>query len=90
MDNMSQGVLIFDSETRLIFCNRRYLEMYGLMPEVARPGRYLRDLLVQRIQNGTFAERPDEYIVGLREGIAAGEHHLVIRRNCPMAGHSRL
>jgi diguanylate cyclase (GGDEF)-like protein len=71
LDNMSQGVLMFDSETRLIFCNRRYLEMYGLIPEVARPGRYLRDLLIQRIQNGTFADDPDEYIVRLREGIAA-------------------
>jgi len=71
LDNMSQGVLMFNSETRLIFCNRRYLEMYGLMPEVARPGRYLRDLLIQRIQNGTFADDPDEYIVRLREGIAA-------------------
>jgi len=71
LDNISQGVLMFDSETRLIFCNRRYLEMYGLIPEVARPGRYLRDLLIQRIQNGTFADDPDEYIVRLREGIAA-------------------
>jgi len=73
LDNMSQGVLLFDSETRLIFCNQRYLEMYGLLPETARPGRHLRDLLVQRIQTGTFTDDPDEYIVRLRECIAAGE-----------------
>ncbi len=30
LNNMSQGVLMFDSETRLIFCNQRYLELYGL------------------------------------------------------------
>ncbi len=72
LNNMSQGVLLFDSDTRLIFCNKRYLEMYGLLPEFARPGRYLRDLLIQRIQTGTFAEDPDEYIVRLKEGIAAG------------------
>jgi len=72
LNNMSQGVLLFDSDTRLIFCNHRYLEMYGLLPEFARPGRYLRDLLVQRIQTGTFTEDPDEYIVRLKEGIAAG------------------
>ncbi len=71
LNNMSQGVLLFDSETRLIFCNRRYLEMYGLSVEIARPGRYLRDLLVQRIQSGTFTDDPDEYIVRLQEGIAA-------------------
>src|SRR5215831_6198055 len=72
LNNMSQGVLLFDAETRLTFCNHRYLEMYSLLPEFARPGRYLRDLLVQRIQMGTLAEDPDEYIVRLKEGIAAG------------------
>jgi len=64
-------VLLFDSETRLIFCNRRYIEMYGLSPEIARPGRHLRDLLIQRIQAGTFTDDPDDYIVRLKEGIAA-------------------
>ena len=73
LNNMSQGVLLFDSETQLIFCNTRYVEMYGLLPEVARPGRSLRDLLHHRIQTGTFAEDPDDYIVRLKERIAEGE-----------------
>gem|GEM_PF-5545793 len=30
LNNMSQGVLMFDSQTRLIFCNQRYIELYGL------------------------------------------------------------
>jgi len=72
LNNMSQGVLLFDVETRLIFCNDRYRELYGLLPEFARPGRYLRDLLVQRIQTGTFNEDPDEYIVALKEHNATG------------------
>ena len=72
LNNMSQGVLLFDSDTRLIFCNHRYREMYGLLPEFARHGRYLRDLLVQRIQTGTFSEDPDEYIVKLKEANASG------------------
>ncbi len=73
LNNMSQGVVLFDAETQLIFCNRRYMELYGMLPEIARPGRYLRDLLIQRIQNGTFTEDPDEYIARLKESIAAGE-----------------
>src|SRR5258708_14630494 len=35
INNMSQGVLMFDSDARLVFCNQRYLEMYGLSPPVA-------------------------------------------------------
>jgi diguanylate cyclase (GGDEF)-like protein len=73
LNNMSQGVLLFDSQTRLIFCNERYLEMYGLLPDAARPGRFLRDLLALRIQTGTFGEDPDEYIVRLKEHIADGD-----------------
>ncbi len=45
LNNMSQGVLMFDAEARLVFCNQRYIEMYGLSAEVATPGCALRDLL---------------------------------------------
>jgi PAS domain-containing protein len=54
LNNMSQGVLMFDSETRLVFCNQRYIEMYKLSPDVAKPGCSLRDLLNYRIAVGTF------------------------------------
>jgi diguanylate cyclase (GGDEF)-like protein len=47
--------------------------MYGLSPEAVRPGRYLRDLLAQRTQSGTFNEEPDEYIARLTDAIGAGE-----------------
>jgi diguanylate cyclase (GGDEF)-like protein len=73
LNNMTQGVVLFDAETRLIFCNTRYMELYGMLPDFSRPGRYLRDLLIQRIQNGTFTEDPDEYITRLKESIFAGE-----------------
>ena len=73
LNNLAQGVLLFDSQTRLIFCNTRYLEMYGLPAEAGRPGHYLRDLLAQRMQQGTFSSDPDDYIVRLKEGIADGE-----------------
>jgi hypothetical protein len=46
--------------------------MYGLSAEIARPGRYLRDLLVHRIQTGNFSEDPDDYIARLKDGIAEG------------------
>ncbi len=78
LNNLSQGVVMFDSETRLIFCNQRYGEMYGISPEVARPGRYLRDLLAHRVQTGSFCEDPDDYIVRLKEGIAEGNAFTLI------------
>jgi diguanylate cyclase (GGDEF)-like protein len=73
LNNMSQGVLMFDSETRLIFCNQRYVELYGLSPEVVKAGCLLRDLLKHRIEAGTFAGDIDEYIARLKDGIAEGK-----------------
>ena len=32
LNNMSQGLCFFDGKQRLIVCNRRYLDMYGLRP----------------------------------------------------------
>jgi diguanylate cyclase (GGDEF)-like protein/PAS domain S-box-containing protein len=72
LDNMALGVVLFDSETRLIFCNRRYAEIYGLPSESVRPGRYLRDLLTLRAQTGTMTDDPDDYIARLKSGLAAG------------------
>jgi PAS domain-containing protein len=45
LNNMSQGVLMFDPDTRMVFCNQRYIEMYGLSDAVVQPGCTLRDLL---------------------------------------------
>src|SRR5262249_17198845 len=61
-DNMSEGLCMFDTATRLILCNRRYIEMYGLTPELTKPGISLRELLDQRMRTGTFAGDPDQYI----------------------------
>lgn len=73
LNNLSQGVLLFDAEACLIFCNDRYIEMYGLSSDVARPGASLRDLLDHRARTGTFSDDPDEYISRLKNGIAEGE-----------------
>jgi diguanylate cyclase (GGDEF)-like protein len=73
LNNMSQGVLMFDSETRLTFCNQRYLELYGLSSEIVKPGCQLRDLLRHRIELGNFSGDADEYVARLKSGIAEGK-----------------
>ena len=72
LNNMSQGVLLFDAEARLIFCSQRYFEIYGLSKEAAKPGCTLRDLLNHRIQAGTFSDDPEDYISMLMGCIAEG------------------
>jgi diguanylate cyclase (GGDEF)-like protein len=73
LSNMSQALLMFDSSSRLVICNHRYTEMYGLSPDVTKPGRTFRELLEHRTKNGTFSGDPDRYIERLHTGIAQGK-----------------
>lgn len=38
LDNMSEGLVMYDADERLVMCNRRYAEIYRLPPELARVG----------------------------------------------------
>jgi methyl-accepting chemotaxis protein len=95
INNMSQGLCMFDAGERLVICNSRYLELYQLSGDVVKPGCTLTSLLEHRIANGTFSRDPAEYrhklISGMTEGriitnevkSATGRTVLVINR--PMA-----
>ena len=48
INNMSQGMCLFDSEQRVVFANRRFAEIYGLAPEEVKPGTTLRQILTAR------------------------------------------
>jgi methyl-accepting chemotaxis protein len=62
INKMSQGLTMFDSSGRLVLCNRRYIEMYGLSPDVVRPGCTVGQLLEHRIQTGSVtAEQAKKY-----------------------------
>jgi methyl-accepting chemotaxis protein len=73
LDNMSQGLCMFDAGTRLVVANKRYLEIYGLSPETTKTGMTLRQLLEQRIQTGSFSGDPDKYIADTLEEVGHGK-----------------
>ena len=73
LDNMSQGLCLWSADARLILCNRRYGEMYGLEPRLTRPGASLRELIDYRIKVGSFSGNPDQYIADLLSSLAKGK-----------------
>jgi diguanylate cyclase (GGDEF)-like protein/PAS domain S-box-containing protein len=73
LNNMLQGLAMFDREMRLVVCNRRYLEMYGISSEIVTVGRPLRDILEHRKETGTFQDNIDAYLDRVRAMIATGE-----------------
>jgi len=73
INNMSQGLLMFDSAGRLVVCNDRYRQMYGLSPEIVKPGVTFLQLLKHRKECGSFKGDPDQYYAQLRNDISMGQ-----------------
>jgi diguanylate cyclase (GGDEF)-like protein/PAS domain S-box-containing protein len=66
LNNMVQGLAMFDAEARLVLCNRRYAEVYGLKPEQVAHGTTLRLIIQHQINNGLHADRsPDELVTAM-------------------------
>src|SRR5262249_54183825 len=63
LNNIVQGLAMFDAEHRLVLCNRRYVEIYGLSPEQARVGTTLREVIEQRLNNQPRSDMSPEEIV---------------------------
>jgi diguanylate cyclase (GGDEF)-like protein len=75
VNNMVQGLLLFDASQRLVVCNQRYIEMYGLSAAVIKPGCTFHDVLAHRKATGSFVDDVDEYCsrvlrdIGLRRAL---------------------
>ena len=48
LNNMSQGLSMFDAAERLVVCNQRYVQMYDLPSELAVPGVRWQDIIACR------------------------------------------
>jgi diguanylate cyclase (GGDEF)-like protein len=79
INNMTQGLLLYDSAKRLIVCNQRYIEMYGLSPDVVKPGLSFRDLIAYRKQIGSFKGDVDDFCSSVLRNVALGKvtHNVV-------------
>ena len=51
---MTQGLLLYDKDARIVLYKQRYLEMYHQSADVVKTGWHFRDLIVHRKQTGSF------------------------------------
>src|ERR1700722_18397188 len=77
VDNMTQGLTLFDQSMRLIVCNQRYIEMYGLSPDKVKPGCSFRDLIAHRKEMGSIQGEVDEHCSRIVEHTARGEATII-------------
>ncbi|MET4071846.1 diguanylate cyclase (GGDEF)-like protein [Bradyrhizobium sp. S3.2.6] len=62
VNNMTQGLLLFDASQKLVVCNQRYIEMYGLSAEIVKPGYSFLDIIAHRKATGSFPGDVDQYV----------------------------
>ncbi len=96
VDNMSQGLCMFDAQTRIVLVNSRYIEMYALSPDIVRPGLPLRDLIQHRKDTGLFSGDVDAYVQRILEAMRSGKDagvyvqasdgRIVLAKNRPLSG----
>ncbi len=74
LNNMSQGLIMFDSTDHVVVCNDLYIKMYGLSREIVKPGCSFSELLRYRAEAGELVH-PDleRYRANLAATMAQGQ-----------------
>ena len=74
LNNMSQGLIMFDAAERIVFCNDLYIEMYGLSRATAKPGCSFLELTQHRAEIGNFLNHdPKQYCAEVVSKLALGK-----------------
>jgi diguanylate cyclase (GGDEF)-like protein/PAS domain S-box-containing protein len=80
LNNMSQGLCMFDARQRLIVCNDRYANLYRLNREQTKPGTTLREILECRVLAGSTPEDHKKYIEDRLSEVAKNEPYQITNR----------
>ncbi|MGY8663220.1 EAL domain-containing protein [Bradyrhizobium sp. UFLA05-109] len=52
VNNLWLGIILFNRSREVIYCNQRYMDMYGLAPDEVRPGTPVSSLIQHRLKLG--------------------------------------
>jgi methyl-accepting chemotaxis protein len=78
LNHMSQGLCMWNADTKLLMCNDRYIEMYGMSHDFVRPGLHLREVLEHRAAKGNFKGDIEEYVADVLKGISGGKDNIKV------------
>ena len=74
VNNMTQGLILYDASERVVVHNQQFLDMMGMSPDVIKPGSTFRDVIAHRRDTGSLDVGVEEYREAFLRGIAAGDH----------------
>jgi diguanylate cyclase (GGDEF)-like protein len=73
VNNIPQGLVLYDASARIIICNQPYLDMFGLSPDVVQPGCTMQRLIAHRKETGSFAGDVDEFCNAIIHKVSLGK-----------------
>ncbi|HYS85566.1 MAG TPA: EAL domain-containing protein [Bradyrhizobium sp.] len=73
LNNMTQGLVLYDASGHIVICNQRYIDMYKLSTEVVKPGCHFYDLIRHRKATGSFDGDVDAFCSNIERNVARGE-----------------
>jgi diguanylate cyclase (GGDEF)-like protein len=73
VNNIPQGLVLYDASARIIICNQPYLDMFGLSPDVAKPGCTMQRLIAHRKETGSFDGDVDEFCNAIIHKVSLGK-----------------
>jgi diguanylate cyclase (GGDEF)-like protein len=83
LNNISQGVAMFDAQQRLVVANRRYAEIYRLAADQVTPGQSLEEIIRLRAAVGTCPGDPQALALDILAKVRAGRLGTTVVRELP-------
>ena len=73
LNNMTQGLMLYDASARIVVCNQRYLDLFGLSADIVKPGTRFIDVMRHRKEVGSFKGNVDEFCSNILHNVAQGK-----------------
>jgi diguanylate cyclase (GGDEF)-like protein/PAS domain S-box-containing protein len=78
INNMLQGLAMFDDENRLLVCNAQYAKMYGLAAEHMRVGTPHRAILEHRLATGRCPKDEEHFVERVIERTSSRKPYVLV------------
>ncbi|KJC42668.1 EAL domain-containing protein [Bradyrhizobium sp. LTSP857] len=72
LNNMSQGLILYDAAGYIVTCNRRYADMFGLSADVIKPGCHIIEAMHHRKERGAFNGDVEAFCADVMRVVAEG------------------
>ena len=78
VNNMAQGLILYDASERVVICNQQFTKMMGMSPQIVKPGCTFREVIAHRRETGSLTTDVEEYRTTFLRNIAAGHHAPIV------------